>query len=227
MRLQFHEPSVRVDPLQLVALAGLMFIGTAFVYSATMANASAALLPWYDQSWVRQILWYALGLGAGGALCLVDYLSLSRWSYVAYWLTILTLVAVLIPKIGSTHGWGARRWIDLGFFQFQPSEFAKLAFILAAANFLSRPLEGHGPVVFAVRPDLEGAGFGVRPGAAAHGLGDDVRRGHAPDLFDPPGRDRRPAGRFICDGCLFSAHGLVADSDAAVSARPARDLFWL
>ena len=149
MRLQFHEPSVRVDPLQLVALAGLMFIGTAFVYSATMANASAALLPWYDQSWVRQILWYALGLGAGGALCLVDYLSLSRWSYVAYWLTILTLVAVLIPKIGSTHGWGARRWIDLGFFQFQPSEFAKLAFILAAANFLSRPLdELRQPVIF-------------------------------------------------------------------------------
>ena len=52
---------------------------------------------------------------------------------------ILCLVAVLIPHIGTTHGWGARRWIDLGFFQFQPSEFAKLAFILAAANFLSRP----------------------------------------------------------------------------------------
>jgi len=36
---------------------------------------------------------------------------------------------------------GARRWIDLGFFQFQPSEFAKLAFILAASNFLSRPVD--------------------------------------------------------------------------------------
>jgi rod shape determining protein RodA len=52
---------------------------------------------------------------------------------------ILCLVAVLIPFIGQTHGWGARRWIDLPFFQFQPSEFAKLAFILAGANFLSRP----------------------------------------------------------------------------------------
>jgi rod shape determining protein RodA len=52
---------------------------------------------------------------------------------------IACLVAVLIPHIGQTHGWGARRWIDLPFFQFQPSEFAKLAFILAAANFLSRP----------------------------------------------------------------------------------------
>ncbi len=141
MNLSYHDSSVRLDRLQLLALAGLMFIGTAFVYSATMANASAALLPWYDQSWVRQILWYAMGLAAGGVLCLVDYMILLRWSYVVYWLTILSLVAVLIPKIGSTHGWGARRWIDLGFFQFQPSEFGKLAFILAAANFLSRPLD--------------------------------------------------------------------------------------
>src|SRR5271165_5031085 len=137
----FNERQSGIDRLQLVALCGLMFIGTAFVYSATMVNVSAATLPWYDQSWVRQIFWYVLGLGVGGAMCLVDYLALVRWSYVAYWGILLTCVAVLIPGIGSTHGWGARRWIDLGFFQFQPSEFAKLAFILAAANFLSRPLE--------------------------------------------------------------------------------------
>jgi rod shape determining protein RodA len=69
----------------------------------------------------------------------VDYHTLTRWSLVVYWASIFTLVAVLIPHIGQTHGWGARRWIDLDPFQFQPSEFAKLAFILAAANFLSRP----------------------------------------------------------------------------------------
>ena len=130
-----------------------MLIGTAFVYSATMANASGgARCRGIDQSWVRQIIWYALGIGAGAALCLVDYHTLARWSFVAYWATIFCLVAVLIPHIGSMR-FGARRWIDLGFFQFQPSEFAKLAFILAMAHFLSRPadelrqpvnfLEGH------------------------------------------------------------------------------------
>src|ERR1700733_1565233 len=132
-----NEREPKFDRLQLVALAGLMFIGAAFVYSATTVNALA--LPWYDQNWVRQIVWYALGIGAGVVLCFMDYHTLARWSFVVYWVSILTLVAVLIPFIGKTHNWGARRWIDLGPFQFQPSEFAKLAFILAVANFLSRP----------------------------------------------------------------------------------------
>ena len=58
-------------------------------------------LPWYDQTWVRQIIWYALGFGAAAAMCLLDYHTLARWSFVAYWAMILCLVAVLIPHIGS------------------------------------------------------------------------------------------------------------------------------
>ena len=129
-----------LDWLQLVALAGLMCIGVVFVFSATTASQTASTLPWFDQSWARQIVWYALGLGAGAVLCLVDYHTLARWSFVAYGATIFLLVIVLIPHVGSMR-FGARRWIDLGFFQFQPSEFAKLAFILAAAHFLSRPAD--------------------------------------------------------------------------------------
>ena len=136
-----NEREPRLDRLQLVALAVLMVIGTLFIYSATAANASSATLAWYDQIWVRQIVWYGLGIGAGAALGLVDYHTLARWSYVAYGASLFFLVIVLIPHIGTTHGWGAQRWIDLGFFQFQPSEFAKLAFILAAANYLGRPAD--------------------------------------------------------------------------------------
>jgi len=134
---EHHE---RLDRLQLAALVGLMLVGTAFVYSATMANPAMAALPWYDQSWVRQLVWYALGIGAGAALCLVDYHILARWAFVAYWVTIFFLVVVLVPHIGSMR-FGARRWIDFGPFQFQPSEFAKLAFILALAQFLGRPAD--------------------------------------------------------------------------------------
>jgi rod shape determining protein RodA len=136
--LNDHEP--RLDRLQLVALGGLMLLGGAFVYSATMVSESAGTTIWYNQSWFRQVVWYVLGTGAGIGLCFLDYRMLARWSFVVYWLTILLLVAVLVPGIGSMR-FGARRWIDLGFFQFQPSEFAKLAFILAQAHFLSRPVE--------------------------------------------------------------------------------------
>jgi rod shape determining protein RodA len=143
-----NEREPKFDRLQLVALAGLMFIGTLFVYSATAANAETANLPWFDQIWVRQIIWYFIGLGAAGAMCIVDYHVLARWSFVIYWGMIFFLIVVLIPHIGTVHG-GARRWINLPFFQFQPSEFAKLSFILAAANFLSRPAdELQQPMVF-------------------------------------------------------------------------------
>ena len=130
----------RVDKLQLSAIAFLMLIGVAFVYSATMIGESAIALPVYDQLWFRQIIWYGLGIGVATAMCFVDYRSLSRFSFIIYWVTILLLIAVLIPGVGSVHV-GARRWIDLKVFQLQPSEFAKLAFILAQAHFLSRPPE--------------------------------------------------------------------------------------
>ena len=72
------------------------------------------------------------------ALLAVDYSRLARWSGVAYGLTIVLLVAVFV--FGSrVHG--GKRWITLGIFGLQPSEFAKIAFILLLANFLSRPAD--------------------------------------------------------------------------------------
>lgn len=130
----------RLDRLQLVAIAGLMVLGAAFVYSATMNDEAARAVALHSQMWFHQIIWYSLGTTAAILVCLVDYRVLARWSFVAYWLTIFLLIAVLIPGIG-TQRFGARRWFDLSFFEFQPSEFAKLAFILAMAHFLGRPSE--------------------------------------------------------------------------------------
>lgn len=134
------ESQSRLEKWQLAAVAGLVLLGALFVYSATMSGEAALTMAWYDQSWFRQLVWYGLGAVAGAALCLVDYRGLARWSMVGYWLMMLLLAAVLIPGVGSMR-FGARRWIDLGFFQFQPSEFAKLAFLLAQAHFLSRPAD--------------------------------------------------------------------------------------
>jgi rod shape determining protein RodA len=90
------------------------------------------------QFFFRQVVWYGLGALLALALCMLDYRSLARWALVIYWGSVLLLVAVLVPGIGSMR-FGARRWIDLGVFQFQPSEFAKLALLLALAHYLSRP----------------------------------------------------------------------------------------
>ncbi len=129
----------RIDKVQLIAIAGLMFIGAAFIYSATMVNESARMAPLLKQTWFRQVIWYVMGVGGATAICLLDYRIIARWAVIIYWGSILLLILVLIPGIGSTHGWGARRWIDLGFFNLQPSEVAKLAVIIALASFLSRP----------------------------------------------------------------------------------------
>ncbi len=128
----------RIEWLMWAAVLGLMILGALFVASATLSRESAGLA-WYQRGFVRQLFWYALGGGLAVLVCLWDYRRLSRWAMPGYWLAVLLLVAVLVPGIGSTQGWGARRWIDLGPVQFQPSEFAKLAFVLALAGFLSRP----------------------------------------------------------------------------------------
>ena len=134
-----NERQPRLDWQMITALAGLMCVGVAFIYSATMVSGPAVTMPWYQQTYLRQIAWYLVGFLGALAVCLVDYRSLSRWSLVAYWASVLLLVAVLVPGIGSMR-YGARRWIDLGLIQFQPSEFAKLAFVFVMAHFLSRPL---------------------------------------------------------------------------------------
>jgi rod shape determining protein RodA len=133
-----NERQRRVDWLLVLALLALMCIGVAFVYSAKPPLEAVA---WYKHFFVKQIVWYVIGIGAALAVCLLDYHSLARWSMIVYWVTIVFLIAVLIPGIGTTHGWGARRWIDFGPFQMQPSEFSKLALIFAQAHFLSRPAD--------------------------------------------------------------------------------------
>lgn len=133
----------------LLGLLGLMVMGAVFIASAVLVRPGADQLPFYRTGWFRQLVWYALGLGVGTVAVWKDYRVLARWATVFYGLSLLLLVAVLIPGIGSTQGWGARRWIDLGPFQFQPSELAKLTFILAMADFLSRPkAELQRPTIF-------------------------------------------------------------------------------
>lgn len=125
-----------VDRPLWLGVLGLMLVGAAFIFSATGANESARGAAWFDYTAVRQSIAYVLGIFVVVGLCLVDYARLARWALLAYWFSIALLVAVYLVGVERL---GAKRWIDLGPIQFQPSELAKLAFLFATANFLSRP----------------------------------------------------------------------------------------
>jgi rod shape determining protein RodA len=131
------EREPRLDWLQIGALLGLMVIGWFFVYSASMVGGGISSLPWWRQQPSMQAIWCLVGIVAAFVVCLVDYRKLSRYAVVIYWASMISLVLVLF--IGDDRGWGARRWINVGPLGFQPSEFAKIAVILALADYLSRP----------------------------------------------------------------------------------------
>ena len=128
------------------------------------------------------------------------------------------------------------RWIDLGFFQFQPSEFAKLAFILAMANFLSRPEdELRQPAIFwkgiglmllpflliMKEPDLGSALVLLPTGLAMMYVAGTPRR-YLVQLIGAVGL----LAVVVSGGCSVFATGSVAGQDAGLPARPAAGLFW-
>ena len=138
--LHLNERYQRVDWTLMVAVVLLMLIGGAFIYSATLADPVMRDASFFKQLHVKQVIWYSLGMAAAVGVCFLPYHAFARWSVVAYWGAIILLVLVMVPGIGVSR-LGARRWIDFGPFSLQPSEFAKLAYIMLMANFLSRPVE--------------------------------------------------------------------------------------
>src|SRR5580658_6047276 len=94
-----NERKASFDWTPLLCACGLMCIGTAFINSAMAGHDSA--LVWYKQTYIHQILWYVIGLGAALTLLAIEYGRMVRWSGVAYGLTIILLVAVLI--VGAKH----------------------------------------------------------------------------------------------------------------------------
>ena len=80
----------------------------------------------------QQMLWAALGMAAMVAATLPNYRWLCHWSYTIFALTILLLLAVYLFRPVN----GAHRWVRWGHVGLQPSEFAKLAFVLVLGRYL-------------------------------------------------------------------------------------------
>lgn len=83
----------------------------------------------------KQVVWGLMGLGGMIFFMLFDYKHLRTMAWPLFWVTVALLLAV--PVAGKTI-YGARRWLDLGFFNFQPSEMAKICVLIIGARLLAR-----------------------------------------------------------------------------------------
>jgi cell division protein FtsW len=129
----------RYDGTLLFVVLFMVGIGIVMVYSA---SSSFALRHYGSDAYFlkRQMIFSLLGIIA---LVLCSHVPFRLYRSLAYPILILSiclLAAVQWAGVGHTAG-GAKRWIDLGFFSFQPSEFARLALVIYLAYSLHRKQE--------------------------------------------------------------------------------------
>ena len=118
-RLYFH-----LDWLLLASVLVLSVMGVAMIYSATQATT--------PRLYQQQVYALLLGLVALTVALSIDYRTLADKSH---WIFIgMALLLIYVLFFGVVRG-GARRWIALGLFNLQPSEFAKIAVALVLAKF--------------------------------------------------------------------------------------------
>jgi cell division protein FtsW len=85
----------------------------------------------------RQVAWAVIGLAILIWFMGQDYRRFERWAPLLYLVSVLLLILVLIPEVGTKIN-GARRWLRFGSLSFQPAEFAKFALMLCLSRLLAR-----------------------------------------------------------------------------------------
>ncbi|GAA4419270.1 putative lipid II flippase FtsW [Acidovorax lacteus] len=123
-------------------VVALLAWGLVMVYSASVALPDNPRFANYTPTHflTRHAMYLVIGFVAA---LLAFQVPMATWERVAPWLFVLALlllVAVLIPGIGKVVN-GARRWLSIGPFGFQPSEVAKFAVLVYAADYMVRRME--------------------------------------------------------------------------------------
>lgn len=120
------------DYILLITLTIIIFIGLAALFSASVVESQKDFGDIYAYFY-HQLIW---GLGFGLALAFLVYkIPYRKWRMFALPIlltAIFSLLLVFIPSLSSEAG-GARRWINLSGFSFQPAELAKLGSIIYLA----------------------------------------------------------------------------------------------
>ena len=129
--LRFVAPEA--DPFILPVIFLLNGIGIAMIYRIDLAKK----LTGWDSAGVRQIVWTAMAMIIAGAVLVLirNHRVLQRYRYVAMFIGIVLLLLPMLPGIGRTVN-GARLWIGIGSFTFQPGELAKIALAIFFAAYL-------------------------------------------------------------------------------------------
>lgn len=124
-----------------VILFGLLVIGSATLEFtdesfSQLKNLNILLRLFHlDYSYVfKQLIWVLLGLGAMAVMMYIPYEDLCKHAWGLYVLNLVMLAAVIFV---GREALGAQRWIQIGPFVFQPSEFSKLILIITFASFLA------------------------------------------------------------------------------------------
>ena len=108
----------------------ISLIGVMTIFSATRQPGDTPQAAFY----IKQILWLLISICALIVIISFDYIWFGRAALTLYIIGVVLLIFVLFS---GRIGMGAQRWISIGFFSFQPSEFFKLIFIIMLASYYS------------------------------------------------------------------------------------------
>jgi cell division protein FtsW len=117
------------------AVATLVAIGLVMIFSA---SSTTGYVDYHDTAYFlkHQVIFLVAGAGIAYVAYRIDYRKLKALAPYILILSVLSLIAVLVPHVGVVVG-GARRWIGAGALSLQPSEFAKIALVVYLAAALS------------------------------------------------------------------------------------------
>lgn len=107
-----------------------MVYSSSFIYAQEKTGDGFAFIK-------KQLIFAAVGFSALVGVCRIDYRRWFRWGYPLLVVAVILLAAILIPGLGVRVG-GARRWIRVFGFNFQPGELAKFGVIFFAARQLAK-----------------------------------------------------------------------------------------
>ena len=141
---RFLDKSLKFDWFFIGVTVSLMTLGVFLVYSATVSEE----IVFYDTHWFRQIIYFLAGIAIAVGLVFVKIDWLKRAAVPSY---VIALVLLLFVLFFAGDVKGAGRWIDLKVIKLQPSEFAKIAYLVTISYWLSKhPVSLHQLKTFAV-----------------------------------------------------------------------------